>query len=196
MAEPWLAVRGWKVSSEPAFPAERVELVRAAKESSDAPALRFDDVFRELAPYVGSLVLKLTGRPGDVDDIVQDVFLQAHRGLPKLRDPAAVRPWLRRITVRRTRRWLRKRWVSRWFGETDVDSQADLVDPAASPEERATIGYVYRTLEGMSRDERLAWVLRFVEGETLESIAELLGASVSTVQRRLRAAQATMGAIR
>jgi DNA-directed RNA polymerase specialized sigma24 family protein len=35
-----------------------------------------------------------------------------------------------------------------------------------------------------------------VEGETLEAIAELLGLSVSTVQRRLRAAQATMGEVR
>ena len=43
---------------------------------------------------------------------------------------------------------------------------------------------------------RLAWVLRFVEGETLEGIAELLGCSVSTVQRRLRAAEARMGEIR
>ena len=48
-------------------------------------------------------------------------------------------------------------------------------------------------LDRMPRDERLVWVLRFVEGETLESIAELLGASVSTVQRRLRAAEVTMG---
>jgi DNA-directed RNA polymerase specialized sigma24 family protein len=35
-----------------------------------------------------------------------------------------------------------------------------------------------------------------VEGETLEAIAELLGCSVSTVQRRLRAADAAMGEIR
>jgi DNA-directed RNA polymerase specialized sigma24 family protein len=38
--------------------------------------------------------------------------------------------------------------------------------------------------------------LRFVEGETLESIAELMGCSVSTVQRRLKVAEATMGEIR
>jgi RNA polymerase sigma-70 factor (ECF subfamily) len=176
--------------------AKPVELPKGTSEEEPAPSLRFEDVFRQHAPYVGALVLKLTGRPGDVDDVVQDVFMQAHRGLAKLREPAAVRPWLRRITVRRTRRWLRKRWVLRWFLESDVDAHADLVDPAASPEDRTSIAYIYRTLEKMSQDERLVWVLRFVEGETLESIAELLGASVSTVQRRLRTAQATMGEIR
>jgi RNA polymerase sigma-70 factor (ECF subfamily) len=153
-------------------------------------------VFRRYAPYVGALVLKLIGRPGYVDDVVQDVFIQAHRGLSKLRDPEAVRPWLRRITVRRSRRWLRKRWVPRWFRESDVETEIELVDASASPEERTQIAYIYRTLEQMPRDERLVWVLRFVEGETLEAIAELLGLSVSTVQRRLRAAQATMGEVR
>jgi RNA polymerase sigma-70 factor (ECF subfamily) len=200
------------VSSEPALrrpqgieareeaPSGRIREVltasRAAERVEAAPSLRFDEVFRRYAPYVGALVLKLIGRPGDVDDVVQDVFIQAHRGLSKLRDPEAVRPWLRRITVRRSRRWLRKRWVLRWFRESDVDGETDLADPSASPEERAQLAYIYRTLERMPRDERLVWVLRFVEGETLESIAELLGCSVSTVQRRLRAAQATMGEVR
>jgi RNA polymerase sigma-70 factor (ECF subfamily) len=145
---------------------------------------------------VGAVVLALIGRPGDVDDVVQDVFIQAHRGLSKLRDPAAVRPWLRRIAVRRARRWLRTRWVRRWFGESDADAQAQLVDASASPEERAQIAHIYRMLERMPKDERVIWVLRMVEGETLEAIAELLGCSVSTVQRRLRAADAAMGEIR
>jgi RNA polymerase sigma-70 factor (ECF subfamily) len=168
----------------------------ATSDEGQSLPLRFDDVFRRYAPYVGAVVLQLIGRPGDVDDVVQDVFIQAHRGLSKLRDPAAVRPWLRRIAVRRAQRWLRKRWVRRWFGESDVDIQAELVDSSASPEERAQIAHIYRRLEGIPRDERIVWVLRLVEGETLESIAELLGCSVSTVQRRLRAAQAAMGEIR
>jgi RNA polymerase sigma-70 factor (ECF subfamily) len=168
----------------------------ATSDEGEALPLRFDDVFRRYAPYVGAVVLQLIGRPGDVDDVVQDVFIQAHRGLSKLRDPAAVRPWLRRIAVRRARRWLRKRWVRRWFGESDVDVQAQLVDSSASPEERAQIAHIYRMLERMPRDERIVWVLRLVEGETLEAIAELLSCSVSTVQRRLRAAQAAMGDIR
>jgi RNA polymerase sigma-70 factor (ECF subfamily) len=178
--------------------AQRREVASSDWTSNEAAVLplHFDDVFRRYAPYVGAIVLQLIRRPGDVDDVVQDVFIQAHRALPKLRDPEAVRPWLRRIAVRRSRRWLRKRWVRRWFGESDVDVQAELVDASASPEERAQIAHIYRVLDRMPRDESIVWVLRLVEGETLESIAELLGCSVSTVQRRLRAAQALMGEIR
>ena len=168
----------------------------ATSDEGQSLPLRFDDVFRRHASYVGAVVLQLIGRPGDVDDVVQDVFIQAHRGLSSLRDAAAVRPWLRRIAVRRSRRWLRKRWVRRWFGESDVDLQAEIVDSSASPEERAQVANIYRKLDRMPRDERIVWVLRFVEGETLEAIADLLGCSVSTVQRRLKAAQAAMGEIR
>lgn len=197
-AEPSEAESGGRVRELLSGPprAELDERAPATADPGDALPLRFDAVFRRYAPYVGALVLKLIGRPGDVDDVVQDVFIQAHRGLSKLRDPLAVRPWLRRITVRRARRWLRKRWVLRWFGESDIDTQTELVDASASPEDRAQVAHIYRMLERMPRDERLAWVLRFVEGETLESIAELLGSSVSTVQRRLRAAEARMGQVR
>jgi RNA polymerase sigma-70 factor (ECF subfamily) len=179
--------------------ARRARSATVAKPDVDPDAglpLRFEDVFRQYAPYVAALVLKLIGRPADVDDVVQDVFIQAHRGLGSLRSAEALRPWLRRITVRRARRWLRKRWVLRWFRESGLDATPELVDPAASPEDRALVANVYRALERLPRDERLVWVLRLVEGETLESIAELLGCSVSTVQRKLRAAQAAMGAIR
>ncbi len=194
------SVRDSTVSSERAvrlistgtFSTAAADRLAAPPTAPDSLPLRFDDVFRRYAPYVGALVLRLVGRPADVDDVVQDVFIQAHRDLARLRDPAALRPWLRRITVRRARRWLRKRWVRRRDRETDVDAHTDLVDAGASPEERAEIARIYRMLDRMPRDERLVWVLRFVEGETLESIAELLGASVSTVQRRLRAAEVTM----
>src|SRR6188508_2400146 len=114
-------VRNWNVSSE-----------RSA--GLESLPLRFEDVFRRYAPYVGALALRLIGRPGDVDDVVQDVFIQAHRQLSHLRDPAAVRPWLRRIVVRRARRWLRKRWVRRRLRELDLSAQTDLVDGGASPE--------------------------------------------------------------
>jgi RNA polymerase sigma-70 factor (ECF subfamily) len=196
-----LGVGDYFVSRKPALrPEDTGEHDRRNDRLGDRPMsalpLAFDQVFRVHAPYVGALVLKLIGRPGYVDDVVQDVFIQAHRGLAKLRDPDAVRPWLRRIAVRRARRWLRKRWVLRWFRELDVDAETQLVDASASPEERAQVTRVYRSLERLPKDERLVWVLRLVEGETLEAIAEMLGCSVSTVQRRLRAAQAAMGELR
>jgi RNA polymerase sigma-70 factor (ECF subfamily) len=63
-------------------------------------------------------------------------------------------------------------------------------DPCDSPERGAEILRLYRVLDRMPAAERVVWVLRHVEGETLEDLVELCRCSKSTVQRRLRAAEA------
>jgi RNA polymerase sigma-70 factor, ECF subfamily len=168
------------------------EATAHAAEGVAAPALDFDAVFRRYAPYVGAIALRLVGRPVDVDDIVQDVFIQAHRGWSQLRDPEAVRPWLTRIAVRRSRRWLKRHWYKRLFAGDEAGGVDEMVDPSASPEQRAEVAGVYRALGRMPVDDRVVWVLRAVDGETLESIASLVGCSLSTVQRRFRSARAFM----
>jgi len=79
-----LSVRDCSVSPKPAL---RPDDAGGERAPMTLP-LEFDRVFRLHAPYVGALVLKLIGRPGYVDDVVQDVFIQAHRGLARLRPPA------------------------------------------------------------------------------------------------------------
>lgn len=150
----------------------------------------FEELFRRFAPYVGAIALKILGRDDEVDDLVQEVFIKAHRGLSKLKDPQAVRPWLATITVRMARRRLRLYWFSRVFRLNEVGE--GLVDSQASPEQRALVSSVYRLLEKMPANERIVWVLRQVEGQTLEQIAEICECSLSTVQRRLRAAREYM----
>jgi RNA polymerase sigma-70 factor, ECF subfamily len=117
---------------------------------------------------------------------VQDVFLQVHRRLHTIQ-AGAVRAWLAVTTVRATRRRLRKRWLWQALG---FDSVADeLIDPDASLEERAHVASAARLLDRMPADERIVWVLRQLEGKTLEETARLCTCSVSTVQRRIRAAK-------
>src|SRR6188768_1167680 len=69
----------------------------------------FDQVFRRYSPYVARVALRLLGHDSEVDDLVQDVFLEAHRGLSGLREAGALGAWLARICVRRATRRLRRR---------------------------------------------------------------------------------------
>jgi RNA polymerase sigma-70 factor (ECF subfamily) len=66
-------------------------------------------------------------------------------------------------------------------------------DGATSPEERAHLALTYRRLDALPVPQRIVWLLRHVEGETLDAIAVLCGCSKATVQRRLRAAQRALG---
>jgi RNA polymerase sigma-70 factor (ECF subfamily) len=177
-------IRGPEAAPQP----ETEALVAGDKRES----LDFDALFRRYAPYVGAIGLRIMGRDADLDDLVQDVFIQAHRGLSALQDPNAVKAWLARVTVRCARRRLKRQWLRRILHLEDSPEYEELADAGATPEQRAQIASAYRLLETLPADERIVWVLRYVEGETLEDIAKLCACSLSTVQRRLRAAASKM----
>jgi RNA polymerase sigma-70 factor (ECF subfamily) len=159
-------------------------------EGEHAQPLEIDEAFRLYAPYVARIGYRLLGRDSDIDDLVQDVFLAAHRGLSNLRQPEAIRGWLATVAVRKARRRLRRRrmWSMVGIG-TDGPEAVDVADPAATPEQRALVAQIYRLLDRLPVDQRIAWSLRFVDGQTLERVAELCGCSLATAKRRIKAAR-------
>lgn len=175
-----------------------LRLVGATPPDQAAEVLRevdprdFDQVFRRYSPYVARVALRLLGNDSEVDDLVQDVFLEAHRGLAGLREAGALGGWLARICVRRATRRLRRRRLLALLS-LDTVAERDLpFDSAASPEDRAEVARLYRRLDRLPVSERVAWLLRHVEGESLEDMVALCGCSKSTVQRRLRSAEARL----
>ena len=165
-----------------------LHLVRSPAESSHAAPLDLDALFRRYAPYVAVVAHRVLGRDDDVDDTVQEVFVAAVRGIGALREPEAVRGWLARVAVRSARRRLRKRRLRVMLGMDDPVTYENVVDPGASPEERALLSRVYRVLDGIPASERICWALRHVAGEPLENVASLSGCSLATAKRRIAAA--------
>jgi RNA polymerase sigma-70 factor (ECF subfamily) len=177
-------------------------VLRLVGAEGEAPALSdprpavdpsdFDAVFRRYSPYVARVALRLLGNEAEVDDLVQDVFLEAHRGLDSLREAGALRGWLARICVRRATRRLRRRRFMVWLSLDGVPERDLPLDTQATLEQRAEVARLYRRLDRMPAEERVAWLLRFVEGESLEDMVSLCRCSKSTVQRRLKSAQARL----
>jgi RNA polymerase sigma-70 factor (ECF subfamily) len=160
---------------------------QGAAEPSTAE-LDLDTLFRRYASYVAAVAHRLLGRDDDVDDTVQEVFLAAVRGVSQVRDPAAVKGWLARVTVRAARQRLRKRSLRRLVGLDEPVVYERVADQGAGAEERALLSRVYRVLEGLPVNQRIAWALRYVEGEPLENVASLSGCSLATAKRRIAAA--------
>jgi RNA polymerase sigma-70 factor, ECF subfamily len=138
---------------------------------------------------VAAVVLRLDGRQTEVDDVVQDVFVEAARGIGGLREPQAVKAWLATITVRVVRHRLRIRRLRRFLGLDAGADYAALVDPAASPVDRLLVRAVYRVLDELPVADRLAFSLHHVEGEKVEDVAKLCGCSCATAKRRIARAQ-------
>ncbi|HEX7672259.1 MAG TPA: sigma-70 family RNA polymerase sigma factor [Polyangiaceae bacterium] len=164
-------------------------VARLEEASAGTGALDLDILFRRYAPYVAAVAHRLLGRDDEVDDTVQEVFLVAVRGLRAIRDPGAVKAWLARVAVRSARRKLRKRRVRAFFGLDDPAVEGSVTDRSASPEQRALLQRVYGVLDGIPANERIAWSLRYVEGEPLDSVAKLSGCSLATAKRRITAAK-------
>ncbi len=106
----------------------------------------FEQLFHGYSRYVASIAFRLLGCDDEVDDVVQEVFLIAHKGLARLRDPQAVQPWLATVTVRIARRRLRMRRISGWFGLAQALDFSKIASADASPEHKALLSHVYQVL--------------------------------------------------
>lgn len=148
-----------------------------------------DEVYRHYCRYVAAIIVRLDGRASDVDDLVQDVFVEAAAGIERLRDPEAIKGWLATIAVRVVRRRLRTRRLWRFLGFARAVEPSDLIDPAASPLDRLLLRSVYRVLDAMPTEDRLAFCLHTIEGQTVEAVAEHCGCSYATAKRRVARAQ-------
>ena len=156
--------------------------------------LDLDGLFRQFAPYVATIGYRLLGRDGEVDDLVQDVFIAAHRGLGSLRNRDAVKGWLATVTVRLARRRLRTRRLRGLLRIDGSDDYLEVADTSAGPDTRALVARIYQILDRVPVDRRIAWSLRFVHGEKLSRVAELCECSLATAKRRIRAAQLVIDA--
>lgn len=181
------------------YPPLRLVNANANADANDAPTPSFvpgheAQLFKRFAPYVARIGLRLLGRESDVDDLIQEVFLAAFKQREQLRDPMAAKNWLATIAVRTARRQLRRRRLRQFVGLDQGPVTLELSDNGLSPEKRALLARVYEILDAMPVDQRLAWTLRYVEGEKLEQVAERCSCSLATAKRRIAAAQAHLQA--
>ena len=149
-------------------------------------------LFRRHGPMVNGLAFRLMGRDADVDDLVQDAFVTAFARLGGLEDPQAFAAWLGSIVVRTAGKVIRRRVLLERLGlrrkrdPIDIDTVATRV---AGPDVAAELRRIYERLERLPAEERIAFLLRRVEGLELQEIATMTGVSLATAKRRIAAAQ-------
>jgi RNA polymerase sigma-70 factor (ECF subfamily) len=147
-----------------------------------------ETLYRRFVQNVWCTALRLVGNRPDADDIVQDTFVEALRDVDKLRDPARMRAWLLRIAVHQAHRRFRKRKLRRRLGmdrSIEETTLEELAQPGTSAEARAELACIDRVLERVNVNYRFAWMLRHVEGMSLEEVAHACDCSLATAKRRI-----------
>lgn len=158
------------------------------------------DAYRLLVERHQARIHRLVGRVlgpdhGDVDDVVQEVFVKAFFSLAKFREDAAFGTWITRIAINRARDEL-KRQSGKVSLETEPseDAVASLRDRLASDEppdgavdearEAALSSAVARTVARLPDRLRVVVTLKDLEGNSYQEVARILSCSLGTVKSR------------
>ncbi|HYO96365.1 MAG TPA: sigma-70 family RNA polymerase sigma factor [Polyangiaceae bacterium] len=182
------------MSQSGAAPTDAV-LVTAARAGE---AWAQEALYQRYARMVIAMSQRMLVDRDDADDLVQDVFVYAIDRLHTLDNPQAFGSWIGSIVVRTAFKRLRKRRLLARLGlyraaPVDLDL---IVAPNTPPDVAAELRAVYAMLERLPVEERMALVLRRVEGMEIAEIAASMGLSVATVKRRLSAVQARLSRAR
>jgi RNA polymerase sigma-70 factor, ECF subfamily len=170
-------------------PIDEAELVARCRAGERAA---HDDFYLRFRRQVAANLYRVLGDHHELDDLVQDVFVIAFRGLGSFRGDARLSTWLYRICINVALGRIRSR--SRRPPPTavaDVEAVADIrtADPPETPQralERAQDrARVYRALGRLAPKKRIVLFLHEIEGHDLKAIAYLVDSNAVTVRTRL-----------
>ena len=156
----------------------------------------FDRLYDEYIDFVCRNTRRLGVAPAAMDDVVQDVFVVAHRRLHDVQKPESLRAWMLSIVIRVVRdyrRSIRRKGFLLRAVEPPLEPD-QLPDPRdagqqAWVEQADAVRLLHGVLAELDDSKREVFVLAELEEMTELEIAEALGENVNTVHSRLRAAR-------
>ena len=166
----------------------------------------FEEVVHLYWDRIYARVLQLLKNPQDAEEVTQDAFMRAHRGLESFRGDSSFSTWLFQIATNLAHNrywywWRRKRDVSVSLDQSLTDgSDATLVDilPSEdeSPEDETLTNELARRVEDclpmLSKKHQEILALRIKKNMSYEEIAQKLGISVGTVKSRIARARESL----
>lgn len=165
-------------------------LVDRCKDGDDA-ATR--ELFRLYQKRVHATLYRILGNSSEMDDLVQESFIQVFRGLHNFRGEARLATWIDRITVRVAYRHIsRSKKVP--FPTTEFDHMKSS-DPTASDiaASKQGVSHLYRALAQLPPASRIAFALHEIDGKSIAEVATIVGAAKSATKLRVwRARRALM----
>ena len=150
----------------------------------------FADLMREYYRFVYTIVIRIVDNPHDAEEVVQDTFLNAYRGLTQLEDAVKFKSWLAEIARNCARQWVRKRRINTVsldeVGEGVLQTQDSPDEQLARLEQRELIRRTMETLPQKDRDIARAF---YLEGASYDELTSTHGLSDKAISFRLSRAK-------
>jgi RNA polymerase sigma-70 factor (ECF subfamily) len=166
------------------------ELIRRAREG-DGPA--YNQIVQVYRKRILGTIARLIGRPEDVEDVGQEVFLRLYFSLDQLRTPEVFEPWLYRLTVNAAYDYLRRQRRRHESRMADLsEQQVLLADAAAGSRQEQTEQRRSRTRElvnallgSISEQDRILLTLKEIEGLSLKELEKIYHVNENALKVRL-----------
>ncbi|HWZ87399.1 MAG TPA: RNA polymerase sigma factor [Polyangiaceae bacterium] len=145
-------------------------------------------VLRAQSPALERLLMRLTGRRSEVEDLLQNTFIAAIRAFPGFRGEASVRSWLTRLAITTFQDHLRqpeRRRRAQLVLISDQDALPDATQVDREADARRRLARLATHLDAIAPKKRVAFVLHVVEGYSLEEVATLMNASRTATKSRV-----------
>jgi RNA polymerase sigma-70 factor (ECF subfamily) len=151
----------------------------------------FEDLYKAHAGRLYSVAFRMVGNAADAEDLLQEIFLSAHRKLESFRGESALGTWLYRLAVNLCLDYLRSR-TGRAIQLTDsLDDEPGLSDAASRGLGEKTVAKLdlERAMAQLPEGCRMAFVLHDVEGLEHREVAEVLGIAEGTSKSQVHKAR-------
>jgi RNA polymerase sigma-70 factor (ECF subfamily) len=166
---------------------ELIERARGGDESA------FNQVVQVYRKRILGTIARLIGRPEDVEDVGQEVFLRLYFSLDQLRTPEVFEPWLYRLTVNAAYDYLRRQKRRRESRMSDLSEQQVMMADAAAgskqsdeTQRRSRVREQVEDLLGqVSEEDRILLMLKEVEGLSLKELEKIYNANENALKVRL-----------
>src|SRR5262249_59960320 len=154
------------------------EIIEKAKNGDDGA---FNQVIQAYRKRILGTIARLIGRPEDVEDVGQEVFLRLYYSLDQLRAPEVFEPWLYRLTVNAAYDYLRKQRRRQEYRMSDLsEQQVVLADAIAGgkadrddQQQKKIREAVDSLLGAVSEADRMLLILKEVEGLSLKDLEKV-----------------------
>ena len=168
------------------------ELVRNAQQDDERS---FGELVTRYESKVYSLAMKMLRNPEDAEDVLQETFLRAYRGIKSFKGNSTFSTWIYRITANSALMRLRKKQLPQVSIEDsdERDAPISIVDWAPGPVEQLLNQEMQRVMDeaidARPPEFRQVFILRDVEELSNAEVAEILDLSVAAVKSRLHRAR-------
>lgn len=177
-----LLLRFLRLALDPDTPGSRSdEELFAAYRAGDRAA--FQELWTRYAPALCRLMRKQVRRSEDVNDLVQQTFLQLHRARNDFKEGARLRPWLYTIALNLRREYWR-RMGRRRESPVELDERMLPTVEQADIVAKENAAAVRKALSTLSDGQREVIELHWFEGFSFPEVAQIVGASLSAVKVR------------